>query len=342
MGDVLLTTPLLRQIATQYPAIRLDMIVDERFSEAIRHNPHLHHVFPYQRSAGRTVYQKFCQNIRSALPKGQYDLVIDLQRNRRSAFLRRQLGAFATVLHKQRLNKLALVYLGWNRYPKVQSIVQRYQNAASPLHLEEDGKGLEFWLPEEQFLPYPFAGNRPPALTTGHICIAIAPGAHHTTKRWLPERFAAAALQIAHNLAPTVTINFSVLGGTADHEICQLVINALGNHYKVTDHSGSASLEQTVRALDTASILLCNDTGIMHLAAARKIPIVAIFGSTVQEFGFIPYRVPSRIIEMSRADVPCRPCTHIGRSSCPKRHFDCMYRIPVDNVVQAALQLLHR
>ena len=76
--------------------------------------------------------------------------------------------------------------------------------------------------------------------------------------------------------------------------------------------------------------LLTNDTGLMHMAAAVGIPIVAIFGSTVKEFGFFPYRADATILENN--DLWCRPCTHIGRKRCPLGHFNCMRKISVEQV----------
>ncbi|MBI4811684.1 MAG: hypothetical protein HY800_09655 [Ignavibacteriales bacterium] len=76
----------------------------------------------------------------------------------------------------------------------------------------------------------------------------------------------------------------------------------------------------------------------MHIAAARKRKVVAIFGSTVKEFGFFPYGTESIIAEAQ--DVKCRPCSHIGLSNCPKKHFRCMNEIQVDDVIKNVQRLL--
>ena len=78
----------------------------------------------------------------------------------------------------------------------------------------------------------------------------------------------------------------------------------------------------------------------MHLARARQVPVVAIFGSTVRELGFAPTGDAVRIVE--RMDVECRPCSHIGRDSCPKGHFDCMQLITPDDVLEAMTELMPR
>ena len=77
----------------------------------------------------------------------------------------------------------------------------------------------------------------------------------------------------------------------------------------------------------------------MHIAAARQVPIVAIFGSSVKELGFTPYRSPNQIIEHK---VWCRPCSHIGRESCPLGHFKCMNEIETTEVIQAILPFLNK
>jgi heptosyltransferase-2 len=112
----------------------------------------------------------------------------------------------------------------------------------------------------------------------------------------------------------------------------------------ISNHAGSYSLYETVRVLDRASVLLTNDTGVMHMAAARRVPVVAVFGSTVQQFGFAPFRVRHEVVEAARELVPCRPCTHIGRARCPKlsakKHFLCMTGIAPERVAEAALRLI--
>jgi heptosyltransferase-2 len=76
----------------------------------------------------------------------------------------------------------------------------------------------------------------------------------------------------------------------------------------------------------------------MHIAAARKRKIVAVFGPTVREFGFFPYSTTSTVVEDN--SLSCRPCTHIGLPECPKGHFKCMNSIQAAQVIEAARLLL--
>ena len=68
----------------------------------------------------------------------------------------------------------------------------------------------------------------------------------------------------------------------------------------------------------------------MHMATAIQTPVLAIFGSTVKELGFFPYLAEARIIENS--GLSCRPCSHIGRHYCPKKHFKCMEEVTPEKV----------
>ncbi len=77
-------------------------------------------------------------------------------------------------------------------------------------------------------------------------------------------------------------------------------------------------------------VVITNDTGLMHIATAMHRKIVAIFGSTVREFGFFPYDPSAVVIE--RQGLACRPCSHIGRSECPEKHFRCMMEIGDEEV----------
>jgi ADP-heptose:LPS heptosyltransferase len=90
--------------------------------------------------------------------------------------------------------------------------------------------------------------------------------------------------------------------------------------------------------MDCCTLVMSNDTGLMHLAAARKRKVVAIFGSTVKQFGFFPYGTENLLVE--NAGLACRPCSHIGLQKCPEGHFRCMKDIQVDAVFAAAQQLL--
>ncbi len=70
----------------------------------------------------------------------------------------------------------------------------------------------------------------------------------------------------------------------------------------------------------------------MHIGGAVSIPVIAIFGSTVEELGFFPYKTAGKVLQVK---LGCRPCTAKGRDKCPKKHFNCMKMISADMVYSA-------
>ncbi len=324
MGDVVLATPLARQLRRTYPDARIDVAVADRFVDVWANNPHVTCVWPvpsvHASEAGLDELKLEMLESLSGEWGGQYDLIVDLQNSFRSATVRRGLGATVVRAPKHRMEKLSMVYL--KRRPAVTtSIVDRYRSPVDYLPLTQDSDGCEVWLPEEHAEgAYPSVR---PVLERKRI--GLVPGAHHATKRWPIVRYAELAATLVRQGHEVV-----LLGGPGDVELCTSVASAAG--VSVVRADGATSIESTIRMIDTCACIVTNDTGVMHLAAARRAPVVAIFGSTVRELGFAPYGTSFRIVEH---DVACRPCSHIGRSSCPKGHFLCMEGVTVGAVLHA-------
>jgi ADP-heptose:LPS heptosyltransferase len=155
---------------------------------------------------------------------------------------------------------------------------------------------------------------------------------------WPEERFAETVTILAVQHGAGV-----LLFGAGDQEHAQCadiaeMIRRSAPHIPVVNLAGTTSLTETAAVMDRCSIVLGNDSGLMHIAAARKRKVVVIFGPTVRELGFFPFGTQSKVIENTLLD--CRPCTHIGLPFCPKGHFKCMNEIPTQRVVDAATHLL--
>lgn len=160
--------------------------------------------------------------------------------------------------------------------------------------------------------------------------IGVSPGAAFgSAKRWLPERFAAAAAAIARQCAASV----SVFGSASERELCQKVaaeIEACG--VEVRNRAGATSLEEFIHLAARCLLFLTNDSGAMHVAAALGVPTVAVFGATDPE-ATAPLGPRVRLV---REPVDCSPCF---LRECPIDHR-CMTRVHADRVVAAALDLL--
>jgi len=108
-----------------------------------------------------------------------------------------------------------------------------------------------------------------------------------------------------------------------------------GNH--VFNACGKFNLNQSASLVRNASIILTNDTGLMHVAAAFRKNIISFWGNTIPQFGMYPYmpgdEMKSIIVEIN--NLSCRPCSKLGYNKCPKKHFDCMNKIDISRILEA-------
>jgi heptosyltransferase-2 len=157
---------------------------------------------------------------------------------------------------------------------------------------------------------------------------ALAPGATYYTKRWPADYFKELIQIILKKHKEPIVL----LGSEGEREsFAKLMVSE-----RVINLAGELNLQQAAAVLSHATALVSNDSGLMHMATAVKTPVLAIFGSTVKELGFFPYR--SKYFVMENKTVTCRPCSHVGRHSCPKGHFKCMKELKP----QAAYRLFKR
>lgn len=157
--------------------------------------------------------------------------------------------------------------------------------------------------------------------------IGVNPGAFYgSAKRWLPERFAAAADIVARRTDARVAI----VGGPAERPLAEAIAEGMQAPVRVL--CGETTLGELVGVLSHLRLLLTNDSGPMHVAAALGIPLVAVFGSTDWR-ETPPVGDTSRIV---REDVECAPCI---LRECPIDHR-CMTRVGVERVVAEALELV--
>lgn len=303
LGDILLATPLIRSIKKKYPDISIDFVLREEYEELLIHNSNINDLYKYAESK----LEK--QLLFNSIISKKYDLAIDLQNNFRSREMIRVLDCPVYKFKKHHFYKFLLVNFKINKLKNVPPIPVRYANAFDMFEL--DSYGLDFKTdnqPNEQ-------------LQTGEKFIGMCPGARHYTKRWHKGYYKELGKLLENNNYKVV-----LLGGKADKEICDEIASGLSNPVNLCNQN---NILQTAADIKKCKAVYCNDSGLMHLATAVKIPVIAFFGATVKEFGFFPYKSKSLVLESNR--LLCRPCTHIGKSSCPQKHFSCMLDITADD-----------
>ncbi len=297
IGDILLTTPVLRCLHRQLGA-EVHFLTKPAFAELVRHNPHVQKVHATGKLDAR---------ILSTLHSEGYDAVVDLHKNLRSYRVTLALRKRSYRLKKLNFRKWLLVNFKWDLLPRI-SIVQRYLAAAAPLGVVDDGLGLDFYLPKE--MPV-----LPTSLPEHYAVFAI--GAAHQTKRLPFGKMREVVKMIAGEVL--------LIGGPSEKEEGEALASALPEG-RVKNLCGQLSLTQSAMVIQGAKVVLTPDTGMMHLAAALKKDTVSVWGNTVPAFGMFPYfgKNENRSTIFEVEGLRCRPCSKIGHSKCPKGHFRCM------------------
>jgi heptosyltransferase-2 len=297
IGDILLSTSLIRSIKKINPEIQIDFVLKEEFFELMQNNPNLTNIHRYTKHS----FEK--QILVNALIANKYELVIDLQNNLRSREIARPLHCKILRFKKNNFKKFLLVHFKINKLKDAPQIPVRYAKTVS---VELDIEGLDC-----------FTENLPdPRLDKNEKYIGLCPGAKHFTKRWPKEYF----IELGNSLE-SAGYKVVLFGGLEEVELCFEIENQIKNAVNLCN----TSILQVGSDMKMCKAIYTNDSGLMHLASAIKVPVIAFFGSTVREFGFYPYKAKS--IELENKNLSCRPCTHIGRKSCPKIHFKCMKEI---------------
>ncbi len=334
VGDIVLSSLLVRTFHNRFPGCRIDFLVKQEYADLVRHSPHVGRVIEFP--PGGTFAD--LRRLRKALQRERYDLVLDIHDSLRSRFLCLGLHNVRRI-RKRTIARFLLVRAKLDLYSLfggAPSVALRYLETAVDYGITDDGGGLELHLPAEAESAVQAALD-PGGTERETRFIGIAPSARHATKIWPAERFAAAAIQLGRDQHATILL----VGGTEDRIRCAKVqdeIRKLDPSLRVVNLCGQLSLAGSAAALDRCALVITNDSGLMHIAAARRRPVVAVFGSTVYQFGFFPFGTRHEVVE--EKNLACRPCTAIGRASCPKRHFRCMLDISVEHVVTAAQRLL--
>ena len=309
MGDVVLTTPLIRCLKNQIPGAELHFITKEEYGPLLSANPYLTKVLLLETEITEAVEQ---------LKKENYDLVIDLHDNFRSRQLRLLLQVKTMRYKKQRLKRWLLVVFKINWLHN--HIVDRYFSAVRKMNIINDGKGLDYFIPEKDEIPIQ---NLPFTHIAGYCVIVV--GARHFTKRIPKEKL--------EQLCNDIKIPIILIGGLEDAYL-GTQLESIDN-LKIYNACGNLSMNQSASVIKKAKFIITPDTGMMHIAAALKKRIISVWGGTHKDLGFTPYLPQANnSVIIENHNLKCRPCHKHGRESCPLGHFKCMLGLDMDKVIQ--------
>lgn len=312
IGDIVLTTPVIRCLQQQLEdKIELHFLTKNQYKSILTSNPHISKVYEIEKSTNEIIKE---------LTSEQYDYIIDLHKNLRSKRVIRKLKVLSFTFEKLNYQKWLMTAFKINKLPKIH-IVERYLDAIKPLGVENDGLGLEYYIPENEVIDLK---NLPETHQYGYVSFAI--GAQHNTKRLPLEKMCKILQQL--NL-PVV-----LLGGKEDEEDAEFIQKTVGE--KVFSGCGKFNLNQSASLVQQSKVLLTHDTGLMHIGAALGTSIVSVWGNTIPTFGMYPYypKHPEKFVIIENNELSCRPCSKIGYDKCPKKHFNCMNELDDKKIVK--------
>lgn len=326
IGDIVLTTGVLRQIRAAFPYSKIDFLLHKPFSDIYKYNPNIDQIITCEKNA--TDSQISLQKNIIEKKQGKYDIIFDLHNNIQSNKFSQNLAEKIYKVDKRRLYKIKLVWCKKGINESYRHIHHIFLDILKDFDIKDDNRGLEFWL-EADRKAMKYQPSDKIHRHKGKLNIVVAPGAHFKTKQW-------GFLNYAHLMRKLKPISESVkiVGGLKDSEHAQKILEL---NPDVINLCGKTDLATTCDEIDKSDLLITNDTGVMHIAAARQVPVVAIFGSSVKELGFEPFRVKNIVIESNQK---CRPCSHIGRNFCPLLHFKCMRSITPDIAYNNIMQFV--
>ncbi len=321
---------MIRCLKQQVPDAEVHFLVKDQFRSVVEYNPYIDKIHVLAHSWELMIEE---------LVSEEYDYIIDLHHNTKTLRVKKALsvrrvppiGLPGRTGSSEKLRSFSFYKLNIQKYfytafkinmlPKLH-IVDRYMKTVESFGVKNDGAGLDYFIGPHQVKKE----DIPASHTAGYIGCVI--GAAHGTKRWPLHKWKEFCKKMQH---PVI-----LLGGPEDADRGNEI--AAIDPVKIYNACGKFKLNESADIVRTAKLVISNDTGLMHIAAAFKRPIISLWGNTVPSFGMTPYYgdAPVSGIIMQTNKLWCRPCSKIGYEKCPLGHFKCMEKISVEELLQKA------
>ncbi len=312
IGDIVLTSPAVRLVKTNLQA-EVHYLTKKQYFSVLEKNPYIDKIY--------TINSKVSEVI-DELKAEDYDYIIDLHKNLRSLQVKLALRKKTFSFKKENFKKWLMVNFKTNQ--KIDHIVNRYVRSLDYFNVKNDNAGLDFF--------YDFDEELLKKFKIPQFYIAISLGAKHFTKQ-MPQK-------LLEKIIENTESKFVLIGGKDVSETAKQLSTKFPQ--KTINLTGKININNSAQIIDQSRLLITSDTGMMHIGAALKKRIVAVWGNTVPEFGMYPYYGKENILHFNSEvkNLKCRPCSKIGFDKCPKGHFKCMEAQDHQLIVKKIKELL--
>ncbi len=264
IGDIVLTTPVVRCLKKQLITAEVHYLTKAAFRPILAANPYIDKIHCLEADLDGLI---------DTLKTEDFDYIIDLHHNLRTLKVKRGLRKQAFSFDKLNIKKWLYTRFKVNRLPD-RHVVDRYMDTLSTFGVKNDGAGLDYFIPATEELK---PGDIPTSHLAGYIGLVI--GAAHATKRLPLHKLRTICTEARHPLI--------LLGGPEDAALAKEL--AAIDPIKIYNACGQFKLNESAALVRQAKLIVTHDTGLMHIAAAFKRPIISIWGNTVPGFGMYPY-----------------------------------------------------
>ena len=332
MGDLVLTTPIFRELKRVFPNAGISLLTSSGTGSVLNNNPHIDHFIWHKR---KETYGDLNKLIKK-LHKEKFDLIYDAHRSLRSIWIVWNLTRFGIsktpktwFISKRSWQRSFLINFKLNFLSNTLSQrhhlllpLQNYTSLVLNNHTElfPDPEAI---MQINNFL------NKNNLIQNRYV--AIGASASYPLKRWPLKYFQELISKLIKQDCPVILV-----GGANESENTKLEHNFSG---KVINAAGKFSPLESAELLRHARIVVTNDTSISHLAEAMQTPSIVFFGPTVGEFGYPPFLKESKIME-TKEKLSCRPCSRDGRGKCSNPNkLLCLTSITPEMVLSAIPKL---
>lgn len=326
IGDVVLTTPIIRSLRETYPHAHIAYLGDAKAVSLLLHNPYLNEIIPFDFSKDSLLYQL---SMYWKMFTGRYDLTIDLYSNPRSALMTFATRAPVRIGGDTRgRGNLYTIKIGDDGTMK-SAIIHHYQSL-KPLGIEPKNYKTEIYISDEEKIS---ASEllRSIGVNTARPIIALHPGATWPNKIWLQEHFRSLIDQLI--IATDCEIILSP--GPKDAELMTFLRD---DHHTRVHTLPLLPVRHLAGVLSHCRVFVSNDCGPMHIGVAVGTKTIGIFGPEPVEIWF-PYDRQDGHLAMFKK-IPCSPCRTTSCFRSGDEYLECMKLITVDEVFRAVKERL--
>lgn len=305
LGDVILITPLIRAAKKTFINAEIDVIVINEYKDVLLNNPYIKNIIPFNKRNGKF---KSSINLINQIRKIGYDIVLSPHSSLTTALIL----FFAGIKYRVGFSRWISQYFFNIKVEHKSGIlkIKKNLNLLSPFSNEEFAINTELFPPREIIEFY--LGELKTLKQSFKKLIAIAPGSVWKTKRWPKEYFKSLVNKL-------IDANYAViLLGSKDEVVLCSELHPSKNYL---DLSGRLSVLESAAVIKLCDLMICNDSGAMHIANAVETDVFAIFGPTVEQIGYFPFRKNDFVFQNN---LECRPCSSHGTNICKLKHHNCM------------------